>query len=401
VAGLIRERIPVTVYHDPMVLRALARQGVDETQAREYAHSACHNVVVAGHDAGTGVGGFHNIPALLLLAMNGGCDPVTGKQVGTATPRAADLHDLDAVLGALTEQVRFRLKAVRQQQESQWVRDRQEAMPLLQSALMRHSVDARRSCWHSAPVSHHNHYFMGLGTAVDSLSAIRELVYERKKLSLPEFLDVLVEDWEGHDALRAFVRTQTPRFGQDHHDPRALAARLGRMWVREVEHASRGMTRNAMWPAFYSHMTHAHSGSATPATPDGRRKGDALSENVSPSYGTTGCTPTSILRAMSVLPFDHTPSGAASLTLSNSDVAGAAGAERIVDLLDTYFHMGGLHMQMNVVDAGELEDALVHPDRHRDLVVRVTGFSAHFTDLTRTVQEDLVRRFGRDTSRSI
>jgi formate C-acetyltransferase len=104
---------------------------------------------------------------------------------------------------------------------------------------------------------------------------------------------------------------------------------------------------------------------------------------------------------MSVLPFDHTPSGAASLTLSNSDVAGAAGAERIVDLLDTYFHMGGLHMQMNVVDAGELEDALVHPDRHRDLVVRVTGFSAHFTDLTRTVQEDLVRRFGRDTSRSI
>ena len=97
-----------------------------------------------------------------------------------------------------------------------------------------------------------------------------------------------------------------------------------------------------------------------------------------------------------MLPFDHTPSGAATLTLPATGTLGQDGLGLITALVDGYFRDGGLHLQFNVLDAGRLEEAMAHPERHSDLIVRVTGFSAYFTRLTRNVQEDLVRRYQRD-----
>ena len=172
------------------------------------------------------------------------------------------------------------------------------------------------------------------------------------------------------------------------------------MWVDEVEAASAGMTRMAMWPAFYSHMVHVWEGAKTPATPDGRMSGDPLSENVAPSPGSPGCSPTTILRAMSSLPFDHTPSGAAVLSLSPlascasslASLADSAGRDLLPSLIESYFSLGGLHLQVNTFDAATLEDAMKSPERYPDLMVRVTGFSAYFTQLSRAVQEDVLRR---------
>jgi formate C-acetyltransferase len=99
---------------------------------------------------------------------------------------------------------------------------------------------------------------------------------------------------------------------------------------------------------------------------------------------------------MAALPFDHTPSGAATLTLSASDLSGEEGTERLLALLESYFRLGGLHLQVNVLDGKTLEEARQNPERYPDLMVRVTGFSAYFTRLSRNVQEDLIRRYRRD-----
>jgi formate C-acetyltransferase len=118
-------------------------------------------------------------------------------------------------------------------------------------------------------------------------------------------------------------------------------------------------------------MKHVWDGAQTPATPDGRKAGESLSENVAPSPGSPGCSPTTILRSMSSLPFDHTPSGAAVLSLSPGDVAEGAGRDRLVSLIESYFSLGGLHLQVNIFDAATLEDAMKSPERYPELMVRV------------------------------
>jgi len=396
VAELVREHVPVTIYNDAVVVQALRQQGVPLQAARGSAHSACHNVIVTGCEAGSGPGGFHNVPRLILLAMNGGRDPDTGTQCGATTAPAHALTTFEELWQTLRSQIRFYLGNVRLSWEKRWLERYADTCPLLQSALFRHSLERRAPCWRSAPVSHFNHCLMGLATAVDSLIAIRHLVFEQRVLDLEQFNALLRDDWSGHEALRRRVRAQLPRFGQDGAGTRDLAASLGLLWVEEVETGARGMGRARMWPSFYSHLVHVHTGCATPATPDGRKRGEPLSENVSPSFGTPGCSPTSILRAMSALPFNHTPSGAASLALAQGDLRGDAGLQRIVDLIEGYFHLGGLHLQLNILDAGVLEKAMATPEHYGDLVVRVTGFSAYFTRLSETVQQDLVRRYSRD-----
>lgn len=379
VARLVRERAPVTIYHDEVVIRALESQGVPLRHARGYAHSACHNVLVVGQEAGSGPV-FHNLPLFLLRVLRSGQEP-------------ASFEDL---LAALRAEVRSALAGARRAWEKAWAEQYGPSCPLLASSLMPICLEQGRPCWQAATVSHFNHHLMGLATLVDSLLALRTLVFEEGRLSLAELASVLESDWEGHEALRTEVRTRLPRYGQGDHEARALTEALGRMWVEEVESASRGMARLQMWPGFYSHVSHVHQGARVPATPDGRRSGEALSENLAPSYGTPRCSPTSILGDMALLPFDHTPSGAATLALPAVDLEGVGGMERLVALVEGYFAMGGLHLQINVLDDRHLEDAMEHPERYADLTVRVTGYSAYFTRLSRSVQEDLVRRCRRD-----
>lgn len=372
IAELVSRQRPVTIYNDEVVVAALTRQGVPLNWARGFAHSACHNVLVPGHEAGSGPAGFYNLPRLLLETM-----------------QETGLTSYEALWKALRQRVRAMLVQARAAAEARWETQLASACPLLQSALMRESVAAHRPCWQAASVSHFNYYLMGLATTVDSLLALRHVVYQEQRLSLGQFTAILAADWAGHDALRREIIHRLPRYGQDTPETRELAAAVGEMWVEEVEAVSAGMDRVAMWPGFYSHMVHVHEGLKTGATPDGRREGDPLSESLSPSFGTPPCAPTAVLNTMAALPFTHTPSGAASLALP---VSGAGMAAQVQQLLEGYFAAGGLHLHLNVLGVEALRAALQAPDQHADLMVRVAGFSALFVRLSPEVQQDVVRR---------
>jgi formate C-acetyltransferase len=392
VAGLIVDRLPVTVYNDAVVVRALISQGVPETQAFHYAHSACHNSLVPRYEAGSGPGGFHNIPARVLLAMNAGRDLLSGEQAGAPTPEPDEIGSFETFLESLRLQIRHLLAGVRRHSEQRWREGCAEACPLLHSSLMRVCLEARAPAWQAAPISHLNHYFAGLATVVDALLAVRHLVFVERSMTMGEYLQVLRDDWAGREALRERVRRRLPRYGQDDDEASAVASRVGRMWVEEVEAASSGLERLEMWPGFYSHMYHARQGARTPATPDGRVSGDPLSENLAPSVGTPLCTPTTILKAMSHLPLDRTPSGAAILTLPGGSFSSPQGVARLRSLMASYFSMGGLHLHVNAVDVNTLQEALETPERFEDLMVRVAGFSAYFVQLSEDVQQDVIRR---------
>ncbi len=393
VTELQADGLPVTVYNDAVVMPGLVENGVSERDARGYAHCACHNAFVPGLDAGSGPGGFHNVPRMVLLAMNAGRDPATGELAGAPTPEPERIASFEEFMAAFAAQMRFAVARAREATEARWARDYAQATPLLNSCLMRVALDAGESCWTAAPVSHLNHYFAGVATAIDSLVAIRELAFgDGPRLGLPALRAILAGDWQGHEALRRRIRTEMPRFGQDHRAVAELTARVGDLWADELQRASVDMERFAMWPGYYSHMAHLRLGPSTPATPDGRAAGEPLSENLSPSQGTTGCSGASKLLSMAALPLDRAPAGAATLALSLGELESAERAEAIRGLMEGYFDAGGLHLQVNVVGRETLLAAVRNPGAHRDLMVRVAGFNAYFVLLPEAEQQDIIRR---------
>lgn len=379
VTTLARDRFPVTIYNDETVIPALLRQGVPAGLAHDYAHSACHNALIPGREAGSGPA-FHNLPRLILETM----------------AEAPEPSSFDAFWERLEGRLRQLLTAARCATEASWASRYAEACPLLASALMPACIQRRRPAWQAATVSHWNHHLLGLATAVDSLLAIERIVSRERLLGLGEFCALLARDWEGAEGLRRRLRTQWPRYGQGNAEADAMTARLGLAWVAAVESVSAGMDRLALWPGFYSHMLHLPQGRQTPATPDGRLAHEPLSENLAPSAGTPRCRPTDLLRSMAALPLDRTPSGAAVLSLSPWDLDDGSGRDLLLPLMESYFRLGGLHLQVNVIDPAVLRAALTAPGDYPELMVRVTGFSAYFARLSPEVQQDLIGRHSRE-----
>jgi len=139
-------------------------------------------------------------------------------------------------------------------------------------------------------------------------------------------------------------------------------------------------------------MRHIPLGQAMGATPDGRRAGEPISENTSPSPGACINGLTAMFRSVVKLPLDRIHSGALNVRLQPRWFVGEEGLTRLASMLRTYFDLGGLQVQLSFADVSTLRDAQEHPERHRDLMVRITGYSAAFVDMTRVAQEEIIRR---------
>lgn len=130
----------------------------------------------------------------------------------------------------------------------------------------------------------------------------------------------------------------------------------------------------------------------TAASADGRHAHEPISENQSPVYGTAKSVPTAALNSVAKLPFHFTPGGGLNVKFQKNFLIGDNGIDILLGLLEGYFRQGGLHMQIMVSDQKELEDARIHPEDRRDLLVRVTGYSAYFVTLSPNEQAEIIRR---------
>ena len=233
---------------------------------------------------------------------------------------------------------------------------------------------------------------LGLGTLVDSLVAIRELVFERRLLSLAELRGQVKANFPDGKILQA-ARSAAGKYGSDAEPGNSLAADFSR-FVADMVLGSRldgGKTRP--YPAFFQFG--ADIGHWMAATPDGRHDNDRLSYASGPSELCEGKSVTSILNSAARLPHALCACGnPLLLSFPAEDVAGAAGKARLRQVVEAYFAKGGFHLHFNLVDAAELKDAQLHPERHSDLTVRVSGYSARFTRIGADWQDALIARSG-------
>lgn len=233
----------------------------------------------------------------------------------------------------------------------------------------------------------------GLATAADSLAAVDELVLRSGRVSLADLRDALREDYAGAEALRQLC-LRAPKFGQDDDVADDHAVRLLREVLAEIDRACGLGTDEAVivFRCLETDMRHLRLGELTGATPDGRHAGRPLSENTSPYPGSCRHGLTAMLKSVAKLPLDGINSGALNIRLQPDLVGGEEGLDRVAALLRTYFDLGGLQCQLSVCSVEQLREAQRHPERHRDLMVRITGYSAVFVDMARHAQDEIIRR---------
>lgn len=232
---------------------------------------------------------------------------------------------------------------------------------------------------------------VGIGSLTDIITSIQYNVFDKKKISLSSLLDILATNFKGHDALRNDLLFHTPKYGNDEDYADANARLIFNIFYDAVNGrptVKGGIFRINLLPT----TSHVYFGSKVGATADGRKAHIPLSEGISPVQGADTQGPTAVLNSAAKL--DHLKTGGTLLNqkLSPSMFDDDKGISKLVSLIRHYFRMDGHHIQFNVVTTDTLRDAQKHPEKYRDLIVRVAGYSDYFNDLGEDLQEEIIRR---------
>jgi formate C-acetyltransferase len=234
---------------------------------------------------------------------------------------------------------------------------------------------------------------VGMINVVDSLAVIKKLVYEDKSISMEELKKAMDADWKGngHEEIRKKCLA-VPKYGNDNEYVDSIAADLYKFWADTAETfgTAYGGTHK---PSAISITAHWPGGASTGATPDGRYAGEALADGaMSPSQGKDSHGPTAVIRSalkINQLPYQST---LLNMKFHPSALKTHEDMKKLISLVKTYFAMGGKHIQFNIVDKAVLEDAQKKPEQHKDLIVRVAGYSAYFVQLGSVIQKEVIGR---------
>jgi pyruvate-formate lyase len=233
---------------------------------------------------------------------------------------------------------------------------------------------------------------IALATVVDSLTAIRKLVFEDQTVSMDRLLNALEADFEGYESLRQTLLNKAPKYGND--DPYAdqIANDVSRFWTEEAfKHTSpTGKRYRGGYLSWNYWVAYAPT---TASTPDGRRRGQFLSNAVCPVNGADRKGPTSVIKSIGQLDLQTAPNGAShTMSFNPSLLRNPEGKQKMIALLRAYGKVGGTCLQVNLIDADTLRQAQKHPDEYRNLLVRVTGYNAYFTGLGKEIQDEIIAR---------
>jgi formate C-acetyltransferase len=374
------------LFNDAAVVPALEGLGYETRDARDYSIVGCVEWGVPAKSFPAAGACFLNLAAALDRALHGGRHADEGG-------RPADF----ASMGALFDAFRAELDAaVREAVAGNDAIERAHALhrptPLL-SLLVRGCVETATEV-NAGGARYDSTGLQGIGLAdvADSLAALEALVFEQRRHALPELMEAVDADFAGAEPLRRRLLERVPKYGQDRGRPEHWARSVAELFCSLVRR-HRNPRGGPYLPGFWTMTTHVGFGRRLGALPSGRRAGEPLSDGVSPANGCDTQGPTASM--LSAAGLAGLPVGNGLCLNEKLDpwfVRGDAGTQLMDGLTRGYFGAGGMQVQYNVVDPAVLLDARAHPERHRDLVVRISGYSAYFNDLTEEMKDDIIAR---------
>jgi formate C-acetyltransferase len=380
-----------SVFNTDAIVRELLNQGKSLVDARNGGASGCVESGAFGTESYI-LCGYFNLPKVLEITLHDGFDTRTGKQIGLHTGQASELKSYEQLLNAFKRQVQhFAAIKIKGSNAIEHIFMSHIPTPFL--SLIIDDCVARGTDYIQGGARYNTNYIqgVGLGTVTDSLTSLRINVYEEKIITLPDFMEAMERNFEGYDELLYRLLCKTPRYGND--DDRADAQLTDVFDIYCDAVTGHQSPRGAAYRINLLPTTcHVYFGSVMHAGPDGRKAGRPVSEGISPVQGADKNGPTSVIKSAARI--DHLRTGG---TLLNQKFAPSffeddGAIRKISALIRSYFRMNGHHIQFNVVDAATLRDAQKHPEKHRNLIVRVAGYSDYFNDLGTDLQNEIIMR---------
>jgi len=394
-----------SIFNADAVVQEQLRQGKTLEDARAGGCSGCVEVGAFGKEAYI-LTGYFNMPKVFELALHNGVDPRTGRQLGPRTGDPDSFQSFDELFAAYRAQFRHFLEIkLRGNQFIERMYATQMPAPFL--SVLTDDCIRRGRDYNAGGARYNNTYvqFVGLGTLTDSLSAIQQLCFNghagrpasqaapdaNGRLALSALVACLDRNFEGQESLRQRLLHKTPKYGNDDDTADAIMVRIFNTCVEELDgrpDTKGGRYRVEMLPT----TCHVYFGSVLGATPDGRLAGRPVSEGISPVQGADRRGPTAVIKSAAKM--DHLKAGGTLLNMKFTPalVATDEGLDKWAHLVRSYFKMDGHHVQFNVVRAETLRQAQAKPEEHRDLIVRVAGYSDYFCDLSRELQDEIIER---------
>ncbi len=382
------------LFNDGIIMAELEKNGVSHEDALGYGIVGCVEPAVAGKQEALTAGGHLNPTKVLELTLHNGRSLMTGKKLGIPTGDPAEFRDFEELFDAYSRQMRY-IASVNLQ-EAQIASDVQKRLvpcPFTSSLLDDCIAERRDMVDGGTRYSMSGVCIIGATNAVDGLLNLKKLVYEQKVYTMREIIDALDSDFEGSEVMRQRLLRQPVRFGNDVPEADEMANRVYGVHASfNSAHADArgGVYTSGVWPV----NSHVSSGVHTAASPDGRHSGTPLVDGVGPVQGTDRAGPTALLRSVASLNNVEQWDGGntCNIKFSASAVRTENALRNIGRMTETFMELGGQELQINVVDNAVLLDAQEHPEQYQDLVVRVAGYSAYFTRLSRAVQNEIISR---------
>jgi pyruvate formate-lyase/glycerol dehydratase family glycyl radical enzyme len=380
-----------SIFNTDAIIQEMIRQGKSLEDARLGGASGCVEAGIFGKE-NYNLTGYFNLTKVLEVTLHNGIDPQSGKVIGLETGDPRAFGSYDALLTAFGRQVRHFID-IKIRGNSIIERIYAEYMPAPFLSLLIGDCIARGRDYHDGGARYNTSYIqgVGVGTTTDALTAIRYNVFDRKTVTMTELLDALRDDFKGKEILRQRLLNKTPKYGNDDDYADGVMTSIFELYYDAVD--GRPNTRGGTYRINLLPTTvHIYFGKVTGATPDGRKAHEPLSEGVSPVQGADRHGPTAVIKSVSKM--DHLRTGGTLLNQKFTPqlLSSEEGIGKLAHLVRAYFKLDGHHIQFNVVTAETLREAQQHPEKFRDLIVRVAGYSDYFVDLGPELQEEIIRR---------
>ena len=381
-------------FNDKAIIPALAKLGIDERDAGDYAIVGCVELTTQGNNLGWSDAAMFNLNKALELALNGGKCLLTGKRLA---PDYGDLttyetyEDLEAVLRRYIDE--FMEKMIKACEQVERAHIDLLPTPFLSAVIddcMEKGMDVTAG---GARYNLSGIQMIQVANLADSLAAIKQLVYEEKMVSREELLDALRKDFEGHDILRARLLNKVPKYGNDVEWVDAIGVKWAR-YFRERIGTYRNYRGGKYHTGMYTVSAHVPMGENVGASPDGRMAGQPLADGgMSPVYGRDVTGPTAVLKSVSRLDKELTTNGGLlNMKFLPEFFRTETGIDKFAKFLRTFVDLEIPHIQFNVVRKEDLIAAKKHPEQYRSLTVRVAGYTAYFTELADELQDEIIAR---------
>ncbi len=389
--------------NDEVIIPSFISWGVSEADAYNYSAIGCVETAVPGKWGYRCTGmSYLNFPRILLCAMNGGVDLTTGKRFTKDYGRFVDMTGYDELLASWDKTIREMTRYSVIVENAIDKASERDVPDILCSALTDDCIGRGKTIKEGGAVYDFiSGLQVGIANMADSLAAIKKLVFDEKRLTSRQLWDAILDDFQSEEShrIQRMLINDAPKYGNDDDYVDDLVVKAYDSYIQEVEkypntRHGRGPIGGIRYAGTSSISANVGQGMGTMATPDGRRAHEPLAEGCSPAHNADRQGPTAVFKTVSKLPQKKITGGVLlNQKMTPQMLSTEENKQKLKLMISAYFNrLHGYHVQYNIVSRETLLDAQAHPEAHKDLIVRVAGYSAFFNVLSKATQDDIIGR---------